>query len=179
MSRIGKQPIKLPSGVKVNLRGSEVEVSGAKGELKRELPARVKVEVVDGQVLVKPGDGSREARAFHGLTRTLICNMIVGVTEGYTRVLELSGVGYRADVKSDTLHLSLGYSHPIEFKLPKGIQVSVDKQNRITLTGIDKELLGLTAAKIRDFRRCEPYKGKGIRYAEEVVRRKVGKAGVK
>jgi large subunit ribosomal protein L6 len=105
--------------------------------------------------------------------------MVVGVTNGYTKVLEISGVGYRADVKGDTLNLSLGYSHPIEFKLPKGIQASVDKQNRITLTGIDKELLGLTAAKIRDFRRCEPYKGKGIRYADEVVRRKVGKAGVK
>jgi large subunit ribosomal protein L6 len=179
MSRIGKQPIQLPSGVKVNLRGSEVEVSGTKGELKRKLPPRVKVEVVDGQIMVSPGDGGREARALHGLTRTLINNMVLGVTVGYTRVLELSGVGYRADVKSDTLHLSLGYSHPIEFKLPKGIQASVDKQNRITLTGIDKELLGLTAAKIRDFRRCEPYKGKGIRYAEEVVRRKVGKAGVK
>ena len=179
MSRIGKQPIPLPSGVKLSLRGSVVEVSGTKGALERKLPPRVKVEVVDGQVLVSPVDSGREARAFHGLTRTLINNMGVGVTAGYTRVLEISGVGYRADVKSDTLHLSLGYSHPIEFKLPRGIQASVDKQNRITLTGIDKELLGLTAAKIRDFRRCEPYKGKGIRYAEEVVRRKVGKAGVK
>ena len=179
MSRIGKQPIPLPSGVKLSLRGSVVEVSGTKGVLERKLPPRVKVEVVDGQVLVSPAGSGREARAFHGLTRTLINNMVVGVTDGYTRVLEISGVGYRADVKSDTLHLSLGYSHPIEFKLPKGIQASVDKQNRITLTGIDKELLGLTAAKIRDFRRCEPYKGKGIRYAEEVVRRKVGKAGVK
>jgi large subunit ribosomal protein L6 len=105
--------------------------------------------------------------------------MVLGVTAGYTRVLEISGVGYRAGVKGDTLHLSLGYSHPIEFKLPKGIEATVDKQNRITLSGIDKELLGLTSAKIRDFRRCEPYKGKGIRYSEEVVRRKVGKAGVK
>ncbi len=179
MSRIGKQPIPLPSGVKLSLRGSVVEVSGTKGALERKLPPRVQVEVIDGQVLVSPVDSGREARAFHGLTRTLINNMVVGVTAGYTRVLEISGVGYRADVKSDTLHLSLGYSHPIEFKLPKGIEASVDKQNRITLTGIDKELLGLTAAKIRDFRRCEPYKGKGIRYAEEIVRRKVGKAGVK
>ncbi len=179
MSRIGKLPIQLPSGVKVNLRGSEIEVSGAKGALKRELPPQVKVEVTDGEVLVSPAGSGREARALHGLTRTLINNMVVGVTDGYTRVLEITGVGYRADVKSDKLHLSLGYSHPIEFKLPKGIEASVDKQNRITLSGIDKELLGLAAAKIRDFRRCEPYKGKGIRYAEEVVRRKVGKAGVK
>jgi large subunit ribosomal protein L6 len=179
MSRIGKQPITLPSGVKVNLHGSEIEVIGAKGTLKRDLPSRVKVDITDGNIVVNPVDGGREARALHGLTRTLINNMVIGVTNGYTRVLEISGVGYRADVKSNTLHLSLGYSHPIEFKLPKGIEASVDKRNRITLSGIDKELLGLTAAKIRDFRRCEPYKGKGIRYAEEVVRRKVGKAGVK
>ena len=179
MSRIGKLPIELPSGVKANLRGLEIEVSGTKGTLKRELPSGVKVEVTDGIIAVSPAGTDRKARALHGLTRTLISNMVVGVTNGYTKVLEISGVGYRADVKGDTLNLSLGYSHPIAFKLPKGIQASVDKQNRITLTGIDKELLGLTAAKIRDFRRCEPYKGKGIRYADEVVRRKVGKAGVK
>ena len=105
--------------------------------------------------------------------------MVVGVTNGYTKVLEITGVGYRADVRGKTLHLSLGYSHPIEYKLPQGIEAEVDKQNRITLTGIDKELLGMTAADIRDFRRCEPYKGKGIKYADEVIRRKVGKAGVK
>ena len=105
--------------------------------------------------------------------------MVVGVTTGYTRVLEISGVGYRADVRGNILHLSLGYSNPIDFKLPKGIEATVDKQNRITLSGIDKELLGMTAARIRDLRRCEPYKGKGIRYSDEVVRRKVGKAGVK
>ena len=179
MSRIGKQPIQLPTGVKVNLHGAEIEVSGAKGTLKRELPPSVKVEVSDRKVLVSPTGGGRQARALHGLTRTLINNMVLGVTDGYTRVLEISGVGYRAGVKGDTLHLSLGYSHPIEFKLPNGIEATVDKQNRITLSGIDKELLGLTSAKIRDFRRCEPYKGKGIRYSEEVVRRKVGKAGVK
>lgn len=179
MSRIGKQPVEIPADVKVNIRGSEIEVSGTKGTLKRELPPRVKVEMTDGTITVSPADSGREARALHGLTRTLINNMVVGVTNGYTKVLEISGVGYRADVKGDTLHLSLGYSHPIEFKLPKGIQASVDKQNRITLTGIDKEMLGMAAAKIRDFRRCEPYKGKGIRYADEVIRRKVGKAGVK
>ena len=168
MSRIGKQPIQLPTGVKVNLRGLEIEVTGSKGALKRELPSGVLVEVKDGNIVVNP-----EA------TRGKKANMVVGVTAGYTKVLEISGVGYRADVRGNTLHLSLGYSHPIEYKLPKGIEASVDKQNRITLTGIDKELLGMTAANIRDFRRCEPYKGKGIRYADEVVRRKVGKAGVK
>jgi len=180
MSRIGKQPIQVPSGVKVNLRGLEIEVTGTKGTLKRELPSGVMVEVTDGNIVVSPEAASgKKARALHGLARTLINNMVVGVTNGYTKVLEISGVGYRADVRGNTLHLSLGYSHPIEYKLPKGIEAAVDKQNRITLTGIDKELLGMTAANIRDFRRCEPYKGKGIRYADEVVRRKVGKAGVK
>jgi large subunit ribosomal protein L6 len=179
MSRVGKRPIELPSGVKVNLRGSEIEVSGGKGTLTRELPPRVKVELSKDVIQVSPADGGREARALHGLARTLINNMVVGVSNGYTRQLEVNGVGYRADVKGNTLHLSLGYSHPIEFNLPKGIEASVDKKNRITLSGIDKELLGLTAAKIRDFRPVEPYKGKGIRYADEVVRRKVGKAGAK
>jgi large subunit ribosomal protein L6 len=180
MSRIGKLPIQLPSGVKVNLRGLEVEVTGSKGTLKREIPSGVMVEVTDGNIVVRPeATSGKKGKALYGLTRTLINNMVVGVTNGYTKVLEISGVGYRADVRGNTLHLSLGYSHPIEYKLPKGIEAAVDKQNRITLTGIDKELLGMTAASIRDFRRCEPYKGKGIRYADEVVRRKVGKAGVK
>ena len=180
MSRIGKLPIRLPAGVKVNLRGLEIEVAGNKGTLKREVPSGVKVEVTDGNVVVSPeATSGKKGKALFGLTRTLINNMVVGVTSGYTKVLEISGVGYRADVRGNTLHLSLGYSHPIEYKLPKGIEAAVDKQNRITLTGIDKELLGMTAASIRDFRRCEPYKGKGIRYADEVVRRKVGKAGVK
>ena len=179
MSRVGKRPVELPEGVKVNLSGSEIEIKGSKGTLKRGLPSQVKVETADNTIQVAPADGTREARALQGLTRTLINNMVVGVTNGYTRVLEITGVGYRADVKSDTLHLSLGYSHPIEFKLPKGIEATVDKQNRITLSGIDKELLGLTAAKIRGFRPVEPYKGKGIRYSDEVVRRKVGKAGAK
>jgi large subunit ribosomal protein L6 len=180
MSRIGKQPIQLPAGVKVDLRGLEIEVSGTKGTLKREIPSGVTVEVTDGNILVSPKAASgKKARALQGLARTLINNMVVGVTNGYTKVLEISGVGYRADVRGNTLHLNLGYSHPIEYKLPKGIEAAVDKQNRITLTGIDKELLGMTAANIRDFRRCEPYKGKGIKYADEVIRRKVGKAGVK
>ena len=180
MSRIGKLPIRLPAGVKANLRGLEIEVTGNKGTLKREIPSGVMVEVTDGNVVVSPEAASgKKGRALYGLTRTLINNMVVGVTSGYTKVLEISGVGYRADVRGNTLHLSLGYSHPIDYKLPKGIEAAVDKQNRITLTGIDKELLGMTAASIRDFRRCEPYKGKGIRYADEVVRRKVGKAGVK
>lgn len=178
MSRVGKKPIQLPKGVTVNIRGHEIEVSGGKGTLKRDLHPHVKVEVADGTIRVSAGEG-RESSALQGLTRTLINNMMVGVTNGYTRVLEISGVGYRSDVKGDILNLSLGYSHPIEFKLPQGVSASVDKQNRITLTCIDKELLGQTAAKIRAFRRCDPYKGKGVKFAGEVLRRKVGKAGAK
>ena len=178
MSRVGKKPIQLPKGVTVNIRGHEIEVTGGKGTLKRDLHPHVKVEVADGTIRVSAGEG-RESGALQGLTRTLINNMMVGVTNGYTRVLEISGVGYRSDVKGDILNLSLGYSHPIEFKLPQGVSASVDKQNRITLTCIDKELLGQTAAKIRAFRRCDPYKGKGVKFAGEVLRRKVGKAGAK
>jgi large subunit ribosomal protein L6 len=178
MSRVGKRPIHLPKGVTVNIRGHEIEVSGGKGTLKRDLHPRVKVEVADGTIRVS-ADGGREGGALQGLTRTLINNMMVGVSHGYTRILEITGVGYRADIKGDILNLSLGYSHPVEFKLPQGVAASVDKQNRITLTCIDKELLGQTAAKIRAFRRCDPYKGKGVKFAGEVLRRKVGKAGAK
>jgi large subunit ribosomal protein L6 len=178
MSRVGKKPIQLPKGVTVNIRGHEIELHGSKGSLKRDLHPQVKVEVADGTIRVSAGEG-REGGALQGLTRTLINNMMVGVSGGYTRVLEISGVGYRADLRGDILNLSLGYSHPIEFKLPEGVSASVDKQNRITLTCIDKELLGQTAAKIRAFRRCDPYKGKGVKFAGEVLRRKVGKAGAK
>jgi len=179
MSRVGKKPIQLPKGVTIEIQGNEIEVRGGKGTLKRGLHPRVQVEVVDGTVQVKATGDGREGTALQGLTRTLINNMMMGVTTGYTRILEISGVGYRAELRGDTLHLTLGYSHPIEFKLPEGVAASVDKQNRVTLTGIDKELLGQTAAKIRAFRRCDPYKGKGIKYAGEVLRRKVGKAGAK
>ncbi|MBW1981114.1 MAG: 50S ribosomal protein L6 [Deltaproteobacteria bacterium] len=179
MSRVGKKPIELPKGVEVKIQGSQIEVKGAKGTLKRTLHPSVEVGVVDGTIQVNAADDSRQSQAIRGLTRTLINNMVVGVSQGYSRVLEINGVGYRADVRGNTLNLSLGYSHPIEFKLPKGINAAVDKQNRITLTGIDKELLGQTAAQIRAFRRAEPYKGKGIKYAEETIRRKVGKAGAK
>jgi large subunit ribosomal protein L6 len=178
MSRVGKKPIQLPKGVTVKIRGREIEVNGGKGTLKRDLHPQVKVEVADGTIRVSAGEG-RDGGALQGLTRTLINNMMVGVTGGYTRILEISGVGYRADLKGDVLNLNLGYSHPIEFKLPEGVSASVDKQNRITLIGIDKELLGQTAAKIRAFRRCDPYKNKGVKFAGEVLRRKVGKAGAK
>ena len=179
MSRVGKKPILVPEKTKISYENRVITVQGAKGTLTRSIHPAVDVKIENGELNVVVLEDKRTSRALQGLTRTLINNMVVGVNEGYHRVLEINGVGYRADVKSDTLHLSLGYSHPIQFKLPKGIQASVDRQNRITLTGIDKELLGLTAAKIRDFRKCEPYKGKGIRYSDEEVRRKVGKAGVK
>ena len=179
MSRVGKQPISIPSGVSVDYKPPQITVKGGKAELSRSVHPKVNVRIDGSVITVSPVDETREARALWGLTRSLINNMVVGVSEGFTRVLEVIGVGYRADVQGDNLHLALGYSHPVDFPLPRGITASVDKQNRITLQGADKELLGLTAARIRALRKPEPYKGKGIKYAEEVIQRKVGKAGAK
>lgn len=177
MSRIGKKPIVIPAGVKVSLAGETVSVQGPKGQLSRILPATVDVAVEADAVVVKNPEGGRTNTAMQGLTRSLVANMVEGVTKGYERILEINGVGYRAELKGSVLNLSLGYSHPIEYPLPKGIDAEVEKQTKITLKGIDKELIGATAAKIRSFRRPEPYKGKGIKYAEEHIRRKAGKAG--
>jgi large subunit ribosomal protein L6 len=180
MSRIGKQPISIPGGVKVALADTEISVQGPKGNLKRLLPATVKVEVEADVIRVCPPVNPRETTALQGLTRTLIANMVEGVTKGYQRILEINGVGYRAEMKGKVLNLALGYSHPVEYPLPEGISAEVDpKSNKITLNGIDKELLGATAAKIRSFRAPEPYKGKGIKYAEERILRKAGKTGKK
>jgi len=175
MSRIGKRPIALPKEVEVRVDGSQIVVKGPKGELSRELTG-VTVTVEDGQVKVAPGDESRDGRARHGLARSLLANMVHGVAEGFKRELEINGTGFRADMKGDELTLELGFSHPIVFKLPAGVKGAVDKQTRITLTSIDKELLGLTAAKVRSFRPPEPYKGKGVKYAEETIVQKVGKS---
>lgn len=177
MSRIGKKPIAIPSGVKVALSGAVINVEGPKGKLSRPLHESVAVEVAADQINVAPG--AVAGTALQGLTRTLIANMVEGVTKGYERVLEISGVGYRADLQGKVLNLSLGYSHPINYPLPEGISAEVEKQTKITLRGIDKELLGATAAKIRSFREPEPYKGKGIKYAEERILRKAGKTGKK
>ena len=179
MSRIGKLPVALPKGVDISIKGQVVEVKGPKGVLSREFHPLVSVEKDDGSLRVKPLEESIKAKALWGLSRSLLNNMVTGVSQGYTRVLEINGVGYRAELKGTALNLSLGFSHPVVFELPQGIEAKVDKNTIITLTGIDKELLGQTAATIRAFRPPEPYKGKGVKYAEETIRRKVGKAGVK
>jgi large subunit ribosomal protein L6 len=178
MSRIGKKPIIIPAGVKVALSGRTVKVEGPKGRLERELHDQVEIRVEADQIQVIPPD-QRTGGALQGLTRTLVANMVDGVTKGFTRGLEINGVGYRAELKGTTLNLALGYSHPVEYPLPAGVSAEVEKQTKITLSGIDKELVGATAAKIRSFRPPEPYKGKGIKYADERILRKAGKAGAK
>lgn len=179
MSRIGKRPIDIPQGVKVSIQQSLMKVEGPKGALSRTIAEGVVVEVKDNAITVSRADESIKSRSLHGLTRTIINNMVVGVTKGFETALEITGVGYRAEAKGTVLNLSLGYSHPINFPLPQGIAVEVDKMTRILVKGIDKELVGQTAAKIRDFRGPEPYKGKGIRYADETILRKAGKTGKK
>lgn len=179
MSRIGKLPVAIPSGVEVKIQGQSVEIKGAKGSLSREIHPLVEIIQDEGELRVKPREESKNAIALWGLSRSLINNMVEGVSNGYTKVLEINGVGYRAELAGSTLKLTLGFSHPVEFELPKGVNGAVDKNTVITLTSHDKELLGQTAATIRRFRPPEPYKGKGIKYSDEVIRRKVGKAGVK
>jgi large subunit ribosomal protein L6 len=177
MSRIGKLPIPVPSGVTITVDGSRVDVKGPKGELTREIAPELNL-VRDGDTLVveRPGDDKR-SRQLHGLTRTLVANMVTGVTTGYRKGLEITGVGYRAQLVGKKLQLNLGYSHPIEIEPPAGIAFEVENPTRLAVTGIDKELVGHVAARVRAQRKPEPYKGKGVRYAGEVVRRKAGKAG--
>ena len=179
MSRIGKQPIEIPAGVKVSLDDQRLTVSGPKGTLSRSIVDTVSIAITDKALTVSRADESIKARATHGLTRTLISNMVTGVTKGFERALEINGVGYRAEMKGDMLNLSLGYSHPINFQLPAGITVEVDKMTKVLVKGIDRELVGQTAAKIREFRSPEPYKGKGVKYADEKILRKAGKTGKK
>lgn len=179
MSRIGKLPIVVPKGVSVTFVDSILTVKGPKGELSRAVMPDVSVAVDDGKITVTRPDDNIKSRSAHGLTRTLINNMVVGVTTGYQTDLEINGVGYRAELKGAELVLSLGYSHPVVFPLPAGIAVEVDKMTKLSVKGIDKELVGQTAAKIRSFRGPEPYKGKGIKYATETILRKAGKTGKK
>ena len=179
MSRVGNRPIQIPDGVKVTYDPRLLRVEGPKGALSRVIHPVVDLDIKDGFVHVIPSGKVKQTKAIQGLTRTLVSNMIVGVTQGFERGLEVSGVGYRVDLKSNILTLTLGYSHPVVYKLPDGISASIDKKNIIVLSGIDKELLGSTAATIREFRRPEPYKGKGIKYVEEQIRRKVGKSAAK
>ncbi len=177
MSRIGKLPIPVPAGVTVTVDGSRVDVKGPKGELTRVIAPELNL-VRDGETLVveRPADDKR-SRQLHGLTRTLVANMVTGVTTGYRKGLEITGVGYRAQLVGKKLQLNLGYSHPIEIDPPAGIAFEVENPTRLAVTGIDKELVGHVAARVRAQRKPEPYKGKGVRYAGEVVRRKAGKAG--
>ena len=176
MSRIGKLPIQVPATVRVKLEGWRVHVEGPKGKLDMSIEPSMSVEIGDGQVVVKRKDETRHSRGIHGLTRKLLANMIHGVNQGFSQVLEINGVGYRAEVKGTLIQLLLGYSHPIVFQLPAGVSAKIDKQTVITLEGPDRQVLGETAAMLRGLRPPEPYKGKGIKYAEETIRRKAGKA---
>jgi len=177
MSRVGQAPVPIPSGVEVKIEGRQVTVKGPKGELSRLLPETLSVTVEEGELTVARGDEERESRALHGLFRSLINNMVVGVTEGYRRGLEIVGVGYRATAQGDrALELAVGYSHTVKVEAPEGITFEVPSNTRIDVVGIDKEKVGQVAADIRAIRKPEPYKGKGIRYQGEVVRRKAGKA---
>ncbi len=178
MSRIGRMPIPLPERVHVEIRGSHVRVSGPKGELSRSFDPEMSISQEEGHLLVKRPSDSRRHRAMHGLTRALLANMVVGVTEGYSKALDIQGVGYRAEMQGEKLVMQLGYSHPVEIVPPPGISFEVERGGRnITVRGIDKELVGEMAARVRRQRPPEPYKGKGIRYLDERVRRKAGKAG--
>jgi large subunit ribosomal protein L6 len=178
MSRVGKLPVKIPEKVKVSVDKETVKVEGPKGKMSFPFNPKVKVEVAGNEVKVTRGGEDRVAKGLHGLTRTLVRNAIDGVTKGYERVLEISGVGFKAEVKGKDVHFAIGFSHPVVFRLPEGVTAEVDpKQTRVTVRAVDKHLLGLTAAKIRALRPPEPYKGKGIKYAEEKIRRKEGKTG--
>ncbi len=177
MSRIGKKPVPVPSGVSVSIDAQSVVVKGPKGELSRTLPGEVSLTQEGETIVVSRQDDSRTARSRHGLSRTLVSNMVEGVSKGFEKRLEIKGVGYRAAVKGKALTLNLGYSHPVEFDPPAGIEFKVENNTNVIVTGIDKELVGTVAAKIRDARPPEPYKGKGVRYLGEMVRRKAGKAG--
>ena len=178
MSRIGRLPVAIPEGVTVEIaENNKVTVTGPKGTLVRELPVEMEIKKEDNTIVVTRPNDLKKMKSLHGLTRTLINNMVIGVTEGYQKVLEVNGVGYRAAKAGNKLTLSLGYSHPVEMEDPEGIETVLEGQNKIIVKGISKEKVGQYAAEIRDKRRPEPYKGKGIKYADEVIRRKVGKSG--
>ncbi|HEX6314010.1 MAG TPA: 50S ribosomal protein L6 [Gemmatimonadaceae bacterium] len=179
MSRIGRKPIPVPSGVTVEVDGSTVKVKGPKGELSRTFRPEMKVSLADGQVTVERPSDQKQPRALHGLTRALLANMVEGVTRGFSRSLEIVGVGYRAEKRGDRLLINAGYSHPVEYPEPKGIKLSTTSPTVIVVEGIDKQQVGQVAAEIRSVRPPEPYKGKGLRYQGEQVRRKAGKTGAK
>jgi len=179
MSRIGKMPITIPKEVKVELNNNNIKISGERGTLESSFHPDMQVKIEEGKIIVSRPSENKFHRSLHGLSRTLINNMVEGVSSGFEKILEIQGVGYRAVLEGGKMVLQIGYSHPIEFDTPKGIEFEVEKQKIIKIKGIDKQLVGETAAKIRSLRKPEPYKGKGIRYIDEVVRRKVGKTGAK
>ena len=178
LSRIGKKPIQIPSGVKVSINGAVVTVEGPKGKLEHTL-VEAFAAVEDGTLLVSRDEGSKNAKAMHGLARALLNNMVIGVSEGFTKELEINGVGYRAELKGKKLEMNLGFSHPVIYEVPDGVTAQVEKLTTIKLASSDRQLLGQVAAKIRGFRPPEPYKGKGVKYSDERIIRKVGKAGTK
>lgn len=179
MSRIGKQPIPVPAGVTIDLQGQQLTVTGAKGTLQREINQDIEVKILDNLIQVSNRVENTKVNAFRGLTRSLINNMVIGVVDGFKKVLLIEGVGYKANVNGATLTLNVGYSNPVDFQLPKEVTASVEGNTKITVECIDKELLGLVSSRIRQIRKPEPYKGKGIRYEGEYIVRKVGKAGSK
>lgn len=178
MSRIGKKPILVPDKAKITYEGNVFKVQGPKGTLERVVHSSVELKIEGNTINVLPSDASRQTRALQGMTRALIANMVTGVTDGFERILEVNGIGYKAEVKDDVISFSLGYSHPVDFKLPQDITASIEK-NQIKLSGYDKETLGQIAANIRKLRPPEPYKGKGVKFLEETIQRKAGKTGKK
>jgi large subunit ribosomal protein L6 len=178
MSRVGRQPITIPSGVQVTLKDNHIFIKGTKGQMDWDIPDPITVKQESDTLLVERPNDERQNKALHGTSRALIANMVLGVSQGFERKLEINGVGYRANAQGTTLNLELGYSHPIKYELPKGITAEVVKNVNITLRGINKQVLGEAAAKVRSFRPPEPYKGKGVKYVEEHIRRKVGKKNV-
>jgi large subunit ribosomal protein L6 len=179
MSRVGRQPIVVPKGVKVEVRDGVLAVEGPKGKVRQPLVPDTEVSVADGQVQVQGSTASGPLRARFGLARALYANAVRGAAEGFSKSLEIVGVGYKAELKGNQVHFALGYSHPVVFDVPAGIKVEIDKNTRLTVSGADRQLVGEVAAKIRHLRKPDPYKGKGVKYADEVLRRKVGKAGAK
>ena len=178
MSRIGKKPIEIPKTVNIDLKGDLLTAKGPKGQLERKIHPKVTIQIDEGRLQVIVKDDTKESASLHGLHRALIANMVTGVSKGFERALEIVGVGYRAELSGRVVTLHLGYSHPINYELPENVDATIDR-TKILLTGIDKEILGRAAAKMRSFRKPEPYKGKGIKYANEIIRRKAGKTGAK
>jgi large subunit ribosomal protein L6 len=179
MSRIGKKPITIPKGVTVKVHDDAVEVQGPKGKMRQPFPAGINFEMSDGTLVAKPATEDPALGKFHGLARSLVANAVAGVTDGYKRELDIVGVGYRAEVKGKQVIFALGYSHPVVFDIPVGIEIAIEKQTHITVTGVDRQLVGQVAANIRRFREPDPYKQKGVRYTGEVLKKKAGKTGAK